>query len=85
MKDDLGESKLGMLKLELQTTVNKFDKMFKMSKKHDEDRSQQIKVDSDRARESSKKLVKMMALLQSKIDNCERVMGISSGKEKHLK
>ncbi len=54
-----------------------------MSKKHDEDRNQQIKVDCDRLREGSKKLKGMVSLLQSKMDQCEIVMGIYSGKEKH--
>lgn len=57
--------------------------MFKLSKKHDEDRNQQIKVDCDHLREGSKKLKGMVALLQSRMDQCEIVMGIYSGKEKH--
>lgn len=64
----------------MQTNINKLEKMFKLSKKHDEDRNQQIKVDCDHLREGSKKLKGMMGLLQTKIDECERTMGIYSGK-----
>jgi hypothetical protein len=53
-----------MLKLELSTEVNKFEKSFKLSKKHDEDRSQQVKMDCDKLREGSKKLKSMLGLLQ---------------------
>ena len=83
LKDELGESQLGLLKLELSTDINKFEKSFKLSKKHNEDRTQQIKKDCDLLREGSNKLKGMMSHLQSKIDKCESFMGIYSGKEKH--
>jgi hypothetical protein len=72
-----------MLKLELSTELNKFEKMFKLSKKHNEDRTLQVKKDCDLLREGSRKLKGMMSHLQSKIDQCETFMGIYSGKEKH--
>ena len=69
--------------MELQTSANKLEKTFKIAKKHDEDRGRQLKLDCDQLKESSKKLKGMMELLASKLDNCERVMGLYSGKEKH--
>jgi len=54
--------------------------MFKISRKHNEDRSQQIKRDCDLLREGSKKLKGMMGVLQGKLDQCETVMGVYSGK-----
>lgn len=83
LKDELGESQLGMLKLELSTEINKFEKTFKLAKKHNEDRTHQIKKDCDLLRDGSKKLKGMMAHLQAKMDQCESFMGIYSGKEKH--
>ena len=64
LKDELGESQLGLLKLELSTEMNKFDKSFKLAKKHNEDRTQQIKKDCDLLREGSRKLKGMMNHLQ---------------------
>ena len=66
--------------MDLTAQANKLDKAFKIAKKHDEDRSQHIKNDCDRLREGSKKLRALMALLQSKADQCESIMGIYSGK-----
>jgi hypothetical protein len=71
------------LRLDLTADINKFEKTFKLSKKHNEDRSEQIKKDCDNLREGSKKLKGMTNLLQAKIDKCERVMGIYSGQERH--
>jgi uncharacterized protein YlxW (UPF0749 family) len=70
LKDDLGESHLGSTKLDLATQANKLEKMFKISKKHDEERSRAIKVDCDKLRESTQNLKNSMALLQNKIDSC---------------
>lgn len=39
LKDDLGESTLGSMRLDLATTINKFDKAFKIARKNNEDRS----------------------------------------------
>lgn len=50
LKDDLGEAQLGMLKLELQNAVSKLSKTLRMEKQHDEERSQQIKIDCDKLR-----------------------------------
>lgn len=72
-----------MIKLELSTELNKFEKTFKLAKKHNEDRTQLIKKDCDLLREGSRKLKGMMVQLQAKIDQCESFMGIYSGKEKH--
>lgn len=57
--------------------------MFKISKTHDEERTQALKVDCDKLRKSSQDIQATMALLQKKMDNCEAVMGMYSGKEKH--
>jgi len=57
--------------------------MFKIARKHDEDRTNALKVDCDKLRESTGGLKSMMSTLQNKIDACENVMGIYSGKEKH--
>ena len=49
-------------------------------KKHDEDRSQHLKVDCDRLRDQSKKLTNMVILLSKKTEHCETIMGNYSGK-----
>ena len=57
-----------MLKLELMTTVNKFDKAFKLSRKHDEDRSRALQMDCDKLRESTTHLKSLSSRIQSKLD-----------------
>ena len=79
----MGESKLGMLNLELMGQANKLDKTFKLSKKYDEDRSKAIKKDCDALLASSQNLRSLTNILKSKIDSLENIMGIYSGKEKH--
>jgi len=44
--------------------------MFKIARKHDEDRTKALKVDCDKLRESTKGLKSMMSTLQTKIDAC---------------
>jgi hypothetical protein len=80
LRDDLGESALGSMRLDLLTTINKFDKFFKISKKNDEDRSRMLNLDCDRLRESTASLKGMVSAIQAKIDRCEGVMGVYSGK-----
>ena len=41
--------------------------MFKLARKHNEDRTQNIKVDCDRLREGSKKLQGMVSHLKAKL------------------
>lgn len=57
-----------MLKLDLMTTINKFDKAFKLSKKHDEDRSHALQMDCDKLRESSSHLKSLALAIQQKLD-----------------
>jgi hypothetical protein len=80
LRDDLGESQLGSLRLELATAINKFDKGFKLARKNYEDRSELLNKDCSNLRESTNKLKQMAALIQQKIDKCEQAMGIYSGK-----
>lgn len=56
LRDDLGESTLGSMRLDLATTINKFDKAFKIARKNNEDRSEALNKDCERLRESSNKL-----------------------------
>jgi hypothetical protein len=74
---------LGSLRLDLSTTINKFDKAFKIARKNNEDRSGMLNKDCENLRESTNKLRNLVGLIQSKIDNCEVAMGVYSGKEKH--
>lgn len=74
------ESQLGMIKLQLNTEVNKLDKAFKLAKKHNEDRTQYLKNDCDGLLKRSRKMKGMLSLLQTKLDKCESVMGLYSGK-----
>lgn len=69
-----------MLKLQLQTEANKLDKAFKVAKKHDEDRSQHLKNNCDGLLKSSRRMKGLLSQLQSKLDKCESVMGVYSGK-----
>jgi seryl-tRNA synthetase len=83
LKDDLLERQLAELRNNLQLQVNKLDKLFKVSKKNDEDHTKTLKLDCDRLRESTQGLKQTLNLLVNKLDHCENVMGIYSGKEKH--
>jgi hypothetical protein len=82
LRDDLGEGQLGSLRMGLMAQVNKLERMFKLGRKNDEDRSAGLKADCGRLRESSKKLKSTMEELSNRMNNCETVMGIYSGKEK---
>ncbi len=70
------------MRLDLTTTINKFDKAFKIARKNNEDRSEALNKDCERLRESSNRLKKMLETIKEKIDNCEGAMGLYSGKEK---
>ena len=72
-----------MLKLELSGQANQLDKMFKLSRNHDEEKSRALKADCDALTKSSRDLRHMMGELMLRVDKCEQVMGIYSGKEKH--
>jgi hypothetical protein len=50
LKDDLAESTLGSLKLDLASSIGKFNKSFKLSKKNDEDRSKALNFDCQKLR-----------------------------------
>lgn len=76
----MAESQLGMLKLQLNTEVNKMDKAFKLAKKHNEDRTQYLKNDCDGLLKGSRKMKGLLSHLQIKLDKCESVMGLYSGK-----
>lgn len=83
LRDDLAESTLGSLRLDLTTVVNKLDKAFKMARKNNEDRSGLLNKECERLREGSNKLRQLVGLIQEKIDGCEGAMGVYSGKERH--
>ena len=61
---------MGLERLKLQQDINKLDKMFRLARKHNEDRTQNIKVDCDRLREGSKKLRSMTAQLRDRLERC---------------
>lgn len=69
-----------MLKLQLHTEANKLDKAFKVAKKHDEDRTQYLKSNCDGLLKSSRKMKALLSQLHSRLDKCESVMGVYSGK-----
>jgi len=71
LREDLGESQLGSLRLDLVTTINKFDKGFKLARKNNEERSELLDKDCRHLRESTNKLKLMVALIQEKMDKCE--------------
>ena len=58
-----------MLRLELMTTVNKFDKAFKVARKHDEDRSRALQFDCGKLREGSAHLKSLAAVIEAKLDS----------------
>ena len=51
------------------TTVNKFDKAFKVARKHDEDRSRALQTDCSRVREGSAHLKSLAAVIEAKLDS----------------
>ena len=76
----MGESQLGMLRLQLTTEANKLEKAFKLAKKHDEDRTQYLKNDCDGLLKTRRKMKALLGHLQTRLDKCESVMGVYSGK-----
>jgi hypothetical protein len=71
------------MRLDLATTINKFDKAFKITRKNNEDRSEAMNKDCERLREGSSRLKHLVETIKEKIDNCEGAMGLYSGKERH--